>query len=141
MSTDHAADERAIERVIALYGHLLDERRWSRLDELFLQDATYDATAVGYGLIEGLDAMRDSWSGPGVTHPVGHHATNILIEFVSDDEADVVSKGIAIFADDSGRGPASSVVYRDRFRRTEAGWRIALRRAERRKPSLIPEPS
>jgi hypothetical protein len=136
-----AEDEREILRLIDLYGHILDERRWSGLAEVFTDGATFDATEAGYHAMTGIDTIRAHWDGPSVVHPLGHHATNILVNMVGEDEGEVRSKGISVFADESGRGPVSSVLYLDRVVRTDAGWRIALRRAIRRHPDEIPAPS
>jgi SnoaL-like domain len=40
MDPDRYDDERAIERLIASYGHLLDARRWSVLDGIFAPEAS-----------------------------------------------------------------------------------------------------
>jgi SnoaL-like domain len=136
-----AEDEREITRLIDRYGHVLDERKWSLLPEIFTEKATFDATAAGYHAMTGLEAIREHWSGPSVVHPLGHHATNVLVTMVTEDEAEVRSKGISVFADDSGRGEVSSVLYVDRVVRTGSGWRIALRQAHRRLPADVPAPS
>jgi hypothetical protein len=54
--------------------------------------------------------------------PRAHHATNIVVS-VEDGEPRAVSKGLMLLAS----GVVSSWVYRDRFRRTERGWRICHR--------------
>jgi hypothetical protein len=134
MDDHRVCDERAIERLIAEYGHLLDEKRWDDLDTIFLEDAIFDATESGYFEIRGIADIRRHWDGPDVRHPIGHHATNVLVTLASDDEATVKSKGISVFAENDGYGPVSSVVYKDIVRRTPAGWRIAVREAIRRIP-------
>ena len=67
------ADTLAIHQLLALYGHLIDERQWSRLDEVFTDDLVFDATDFGLGITHSLDELREAWTGPKAAHPLGHH--------------------------------------------------------------------
>ena len=71
-------DTMAIHAMISLYGHLIDDRQFSRLDEIFTQDAVFDLTAYGGEKHQGLAAiqrlMLDSDE-----HPLAHHASNIVV--------------------------------------------------------------
>ena len=58
------ADTLAIHQLLALYGHLIDERQWSRLDEVFTDDLVFDATDFGLGVTHSLDELREAWTGP-----------------------------------------------------------------------------
>jgi ketosteroid isomerase-like protein len=125
----------SIQQLIARYGHVLDaavrDEEWSRLEEIFTSDIVFDARPAGYGLMSGIDVVRNAWSTGRVRHPRAHHATNVVIETLDGDTATATSKGISVFLDDSGTGQVSSVVYRDVLRREGAGWRIARREAHR----------
>ena len=109
-------------QLYALYGHVMDDRDWARLDEVFTPDCVFDATAMGVPLMEGLKAIEEiSASSP--MAPVAHHVTNVLVERVEADRAAVRAKAIGIYA----KGRAFSGDYRDELRRTEHGWRIQRR--------------
>jgi hypothetical protein len=57
---DITADDRlAIHDVIALHGHVADDRDWDRLGDLFTDDAVLDLEDFGYGTLHGLQAIRD----------------------------------------------------------------------------------
>lgn len=123
------ADVMAIERLINLYGHIVDNREWDRLGELFTNDLVFDSTDMGARLRTSLVELYDDWSKPDTPHPYAHHATNIVVEILSDDDARAVSKGIGL----RPGGRVGSVFYQDFLRRTPAGWRICRRRAARRR--------
>jgi 3-phenylpropionate/cinnamic acid dioxygenase small subunit len=109
-------------QLYALYGHVMDDRDWSRLAEVFTPDCVFDATAMGVPLMEGLKAVAEvSASSP--LAPVAHHVTNVLVEQVDADRAVVRAKAIGIYA----KGRAFSGDYRDELRRTDDGWRIDRR--------------
>ena len=116
-----ADDIAAIQKAVALYGHIIDDKRWDDLDLVFTEDAAYDVTCVGAGVYTGLPAIRAFLSG--FEHPLGHFATNIVVDARADGGADVESKGITLRRDKS-IGMAS---YKDVAVRTDAGWRIAVR--------------
>lgn len=129
-----AADILAINNLINLYGHIVDDRQWSRMGELFTDDVVFDMTSFGPKVISGLEALRTCFREL-EGHPLAHHATNILIER-GDGEVRVVSKGISL-----RHGEMGSTVYRDRLRRDASGWRIAHRVAIKRRYETIPEAS
>jgi hypothetical protein len=124
------ADRLAIHEVVGLYGHLLDDREWSRLGEVFTDDAVFDGRPAGGTVTRTLDELRDHFSGDELQHPLAHHATNIVV-YEESGVVRVVSKGIAV----GYRGRVGSIVYRDVVRRTEAGWRLAERVVLLRLPS------
>jgi bifunctional ADP-heptose synthase (sugar kinase/adenylyltransferase) len=114
----------AIHQLIALYGHVIDEREWHRLDELFTADVVFDTTGFPGGtVIEGLEALRIDWMHPDKRHPLAHHATNIVVVELGAAEARVLSKGIGV----GRKGRVGSVTYSDVLRKDAAGWRIAQR--------------
>ena len=120
----------AIHQLIALYGHVIDDREWDRLDELFTADVVFDTTAFEAGTVtESLAALREDWMRPDKRHPMAHHATNIVVTTLEEDQAQVVSKGIGV----GRKGRVGSVTYRDIMRKGTDGWRIAQRVAVLRK--------
>jgi hypothetical protein len=124
----------AINNLINLYGHVVDERQWSRLGELFTEDTVFDMTSFGPEILQGLEALHNCFRDL-PEHPLAHHATNILIE-TNGGEVDVVSKGVSL-----RHGEMGSTVYRDRLRKMPQGWRIAHRIATKRRYETLPEPN
>ncbi len=133
LSTD---DRLAIHELIGLYGLVIDEREWHRVDELFTDDVRYDMSELGLGVLRGKAAVLDLWTTREDLHPVAHHATNIVVTAGDGpDTANVISKGIGV----GRKGRVGSVTYRDVVRRTAAGWRITSRHARLRLPPQGPE--
>jgi 3-phenylpropionate/cinnamic acid dioxygenase small subunit len=124
-------DTLAIHELLARYGHVLDNRAWSQLGDVFADDARYDVTDVGWGLFDGLESIK-KFLMVDARHPLGHHTTNVVIEPIDDDQATVRSKGVGVFPDRT-----SSVVYVDTVRRTPDGWRFASRQALARRPDEL----
>jgi hypothetical protein len=128
MSPD-AADHLAIQELLALYGHIIDEREWQRVGELFTESALYDMSAFGLPVVRGAAAIRGLWSRPDAAHPLAHHATNIVVSEDPDGTVRVLSKGLGV----GPNGRVGSVVYRDVVERTSQGWRFAARKAQLRR--------
>ena len=116
-------DTLAIHELLALYGHIIDERAWERIGELFTERSVYDMREFGLGVVRGAAAISALWSGPHAAHPLAHHATNILVTEEPDGTVRVLSKGLGVGAN----GRVGSVVYRDVVERTPQGWRFASR--------------
>jgi hypothetical protein len=129
-------DRLAIHELVALYGHVIDERQFSRTGELFTDDARYDVSDFTAGIVVGIGAIVDLWRSS-ERHPLAHHATNVVVTQDADGTTRVESKGIGVLAD----GKAGSVTYRDVVVKTPLGWRIRERVALRRRAERIPEPS
>lgn len=120
-----SADDRlAIHELIALHGHLADDRRDGDLGLLLTENAEYDVTEYGLGIVTGLPALRALFEARPGAQPVGHHVTNVIVTEAADGTVGVRSKGLAVMPD----GAAGSVVYEDVVTKTEAGWRIARRK-------------
>jgi hypothetical protein len=120
-----SGDILAIHELLALYGHIIDEREWSRVGELFTASSVYDMSEFGLGVVHGAQAIGELWSRTDAMHPLAHHASNILVSEDADGTVRVLSKGLGL-----GRnGRIGSVVYRDVVEPTEAGWRFAARTA------------
>lgn len=129
-----ALDQLAIHRLIALYGHLVDDRQFSRVDEIFTDDVRYDLTDFGAGVLVGAQAVVDYWSLPSTRHPLVHLAANVVIDVDPDDIVRVLSKGVGI----GYGGKAGSVTYRDVVRREGGRWLIAERICRLRDPATVP---
>ncbi|HXY76086.1 MAG TPA: nuclear transport factor 2 family protein [Steroidobacteraceae bacterium] len=123
------ADILAIHELLALYGHIIDQREWQRVDELFTDTTVYDMSAFGLGVVRGAAAIRELWSRPDAVHPLAHHATNIVVSADADGAVRVLSKGLGVGAN----GRVGSVVYRDIVEHTAGGWRFVSRTAELRR--------
>lgn len=129
------ADQLAIHRLNALYGHIVDERQFSRVGEIFTDDVRYDMTDFGAGVLVGSSAVVDYWSLPTTRHPLVHLTTNIVIDLDADGTVRVASKGVGI----GYGGKAGSVTYLDVVRKVEERWLMAERVCRLRDPSRIPE--
>jgi 3-phenylpropionate/cinnamic acid dioxygenase small subunit len=124
-AVDTTADVLAIHQLVALHGHLVDERAFDRLGELVTPDAVYDVSALGQGVLHGVPEFRalSETFADDERNPVAHHVTNVVVTTVDGDRAAVRSKGLGVLAD----GRTGSVVYDDEVVRTADGWRIAAR--------------
>lgn len=129
-----AAERVRIHELINLHGHLMDEGEFGRLDELFADGVIYDVSALGGGLLKGARAVADAGRVLGERNPLAHHVTNIVVTELAGDRARARSKGLAVMSD----GATGSVVYEDELRRTNHGWRIAIRRVLPRRAPLQP---
>lgn len=118
----HTDDVVAIQQLYALYGHVMDDRDWDRLPDVFTDDCVFDATALGVPLMEGLAAVAATTESSPMT-PLGHHVTNVLVEECSGDSARVRAKALGTY----GRGRAFSGDYVDTLAHTSRGWRISRR--------------
>jgi hypothetical protein len=116
-------DRRAIDRTLALHGHIFDRGELDRLEEIFTPEVVYDLSDVGVGTFEGLQAIRSGALKLGAGNPIAHHVTNIVITGQEDDAVTAQSKGFMIMAD----GSAASVTQLDTLRRQDGSWRISRR--------------
>ena len=118
-------DRLSIHELVSLHGHLADDRREDQLHLLLTEDASYDITAYGMGVVRGLDALVALFAERPGEQPLGHHVTNVVVTgHDADGTATVRSKGLAVMA----TGATGTVVYDDVVVRTPAGWRISHRK-------------
>lgn len=129
------ADVLAIERVLALCGHLLDAEAWDRLGEVFAEDVEFDVTDLRMPLVTGLPALARHFDRP--EHPVAHHSTNTVLTPIAADRVEAHSKYLLPRHD----GTVASGDYFDELVRTDAGWRIRRRRATLRRQRQLPATS
>ena len=127
-----AEDRLAIHDVIALHGHVADDRDWDRLGDLFTDDAVLDLEDFGYGTLHGLQAIKDLSRGSqdDKGQPLGHHATNIVVVGPDGEGVRVRSKALAVMAD----GTSGTAIYEDTLHRGVHGWRISRRLVVARTP-------
>jgi 3-phenylpropionate/cinnamic acid dioxygenase small subunit len=128
------ADRIRIHELINLHGHLIDEGQFDELDELFTDDVVYDVSALSGGQLSGIESIAQAGRSLGDANPLGHHVTNVVVLEIDGDRARVRSKGLAVMSNAS----TGSVVYDDELRRTDRGWRIAVRRVLPRQAPLHP---
>ena len=127
-----AEDRAAVIELISMHGHLFDGGELDRLDELFTADVVYDITDFGREPLRGVAAIKEAALELGMSNPVGHHVTNIVVTDVTDDRVHARSKGIGVNAD----GTCASVTYEDTIVRGDQGWRIRHRRILARRVPL-----
>jgi hypothetical protein len=128
-----AEDRWAIGETISLHGHLFDEGQLDQLDTLFTADVVYDVSDLGYGVLVGIDAVRDAALALGANNPLAHIVTNIVItDAEGNDTAVVRSKGLAIKTDHT----CGTATYVDTVRRRPDGWRISHRKILARREPL-----
>lgn len=117
-------DEMQIRRVIALYGQLLDDRRFDEWADLFLNDAVVMGHAGRQAFLKGIAGIQPST-------PTKHLACTSVID-LEGDHATAWTDGLALV--DIGDGPNGSRLYAtyplryyDKFVRVDGRWRIARR--------------
>lgn len=131
-------DERACERLIIDYTHLVDFGEAARVADLFTTDGVWEAGGVR---MEGQDAIRAGFlARQHVARRTSRHVcSNLAVTRTGPDEATGLSY-LVNYRHDAASGvaerPAPAGVpkfvgeYHDRFVRTPDGWRIAHRRCE-----------
>jgi hypothetical protein len=115
------ADQDEIERLIKLYGYVIDDREWDRLGEIFAEDGSFvvagtDIAVEGFAAI---DAFMRSYP-----HPLAHYSTNILIDVR--EGADTAHAEVKVWAPRAD-GTAFIGKYLDDLIRTPKGWRFRRR--------------
>lgn len=116
------SDERAIETLIPRYAHIVDDRRFAALGEVFHPEAVIDLGEAGEKA--GLETII-AWI-EALPPPRAHLFTNISVTDLDAASARLRSTG-SIFRTD---GSVGIVRFDDRVERHGAGWRIRNRRIE-----------
>jgi ketosteroid isomerase-like protein len=131
-------DERACERLVVDYTHLVDFGEAARIAELFTRDGVWVADGVR---MVGQAAIRAGFlARQGVARRTSRHVcSNVAITLRGPDEATGLSY-LVNYRHDSPAGSAERPApaghpkyvgeYHDRFVRTQDGWRLAHRRCE-----------
>jgi SnoaL-like domain len=118
------ADVVELHELLARYGHLIDERVFSRFGEVFVPDVVYDVSDFGVPVIRGLAELID-FMATETRHPLAHHSTNVLLTLRADGVVGILSKGIGV----RHGGRTSSVTYLDQAVKGPDGWRLTSRKA------------
>lgn len=126
----------AIQTMVALYGHILDDRAWDALDQVFAEDIVFDATDFGLGVMRGIPAIVEAWREPFDGHPLGHYTTNVVVSEDADGTVRVRSKHLG-----PRPGSVTLATYEDVVRKTPAGWRLSRRTVRLRHRVPMSEPS
>jgi hypothetical protein len=127
-----ASDRIALHELTALYGHLLDERRWDDLHLVFTDDVVFEGlTQTTHSIAEKV-ALWTSAAGI-KQHPIAHHITNTVVTEDADGTVRLICKGIMVRATVA----PVSIIYEDIAVRTEAGWRIARRKVTDRTAEVL----
>ena len=130
-------DERAIERLIAVYCHLVDFGDAPAIADLFVAEGRWTSAEVD---MDGQDQIRAGFTRrQAVTRRQSRHlCTNVVVDVDGDTATSLCY--LVNYRHDSQTGVAESPApaglpkyvgeYRDRFVRTPDGWRFSERRFE-----------
>ena len=110
----------ALQRLLSVYGHIMDAKDWPGLGRIFAEDAVCDWSGFGLESTTGLAELQEYFAR--IRHPNAHHVTNVVVD-VDGDRATIHSK-LLVALDD---GSVATGDYLDRAQRTDAGWRIVHR--------------
>ena len=128
-------DTLAIHELITKYSHVVDGRAWADLDALFTKDGIFDASSVGYPVVEGMLALRHHMET--ADHPIAHIVTNIVLRDIDRDTVAAASMVLTPTQD----GLMAPGDYRDIIVRTAVGWRFRKRAAiARYQGAAVPRP-
>jgi 3-phenylpropionate/cinnamic acid dioxygenase small subunit len=65
-----------VTQLLARYGHVVDDARWDRFEELFVPDAVLDFTGVNApSVLHGIEQIRTYFRA--ANHPSAHHVVNV----------------------------------------------------------------
>ena len=125
--------ERACERLVTRYCHLIDHGEAGRVAELFSEDGVWKSPQVTMNgceeLQQGFGARQNN------TRRMSRHVCNNLLIDVQDEDHATGTVYLTLYRHDGEPGrpfsptqaPSMIGEYRDRFVRTEDGWRFAFR--------------
>jgi ketosteroid isomerase-like protein len=134
MTPEERADAtRECERLVYRYASLIDFGEAEKVAELFAPDGVWESPQ---GRLEGNSAIRDQFRRRQDSQRRSRHVcTNVVIDVVDDHTATGLTY-FTLYRHDGGEdgpapldGPAMVGEYRDRFVRTEDGWRFLRREA------------
>jgi SnoaL-like domain len=119
----------AIARTIALYGQLLDDRRFVEFGELFAPDGVWAIPGMSLeGRMEIVEVLRElEEGGPG---SVKHVSLHPIINLDGPDRAQAWTDLMALVPADIGWAVVSTGRYYDTFVCNDGRWQFAVRRAE-----------
>lgn len=121
-------DVEAIRELAIRYAHYVDDGRASELGDVFSEDAVWDASSSGFGVHEGRDAIiKLTQRGAVGLASSSHYVVNHLVERLDGDEAEGTLYTFGERRMDDGKVYAFNSIVRDRYVRTDEGWRIRSR--------------
>lgn len=125
--------EQACAALVTRYTHLVDEGQASQVADLFTADGVWSSPE---STLEGQDAIRAAFLRREQSGRRSRHVcTNVAIEVEDEGHASGLCY-LTLFRTDAEGSPARGTtadlvgVYRDRFVRTDDGWRFASRLTE-----------
>jgi hypothetical protein len=128
-------DALEVQNLLQMYGFLTDQRRGQELGTLFVDDAEWDGTELGFGSARGRDdiiALVMGYVDP--SRPLIHLPGPALLTG-GGDEIHGVCWCVATSWTGSGTAPLLYFHYEDVFQRDAGDWRFARRRLRRRFPN------
>ena len=128
-------DRREIADLMVRYCNMIDERRFSRFDEVFTPTAHYDLSQCGLAECHGREEIIAFLKV--APHPLLHVTVNLELASQTEDLVHGFSRCLAIGAD----GLTRLGTYDDVLLRTVRGWRLDQRIVTTRDPESIPDPS
>lgn len=123
-------DQRDIENLLVDYCRYLDRMDLDSLADLFLPDAQVEYGEGPLLRSEGNAALRMSLTRMWRWKRTAHHLSNVRIWFEGEETARGESSVLAWHENQTGGTAIVWGLYRDLFRLTQDGWRIATRRME-----------
>lgn len=128
MTDEVTSIERACERLVISYTHLVDGGRAADVADLFTEDGVWTAGRTRY---EGRSAIRAAFTRRQESDRTSRHVcTNLQIDVIDADRATgLVYLTLYRFDGPGPAAPEAELVgdYRDVFVRTPEGWRFAER--------------
>jgi 3-phenylpropionate/cinnamic acid dioxygenase small subunit len=129
-----ADDTIALHQLVHQYAHIVDDRDYDRLHEIFTDDVEFDTSAFGNPPLRGIEPVIASYVG--ARHPVAHHVTTPVVTTDPDGTVRIRSKVLSLL----GGGLSGSGTYDDIAVRTPDGWRISKRIIGLRRESDLERP-
>lgn len=116
-------DFMSIHRLLADYGHVVDDHDWARAHEVFAEDFVFDRSATGRPDLYGIPDIVANFLGRNM---YAHVTTNTTLTEIDADTVHAHSKFLG-FPND---GMPVTGDYYDEIVRSVDGWRLRHRRAE-----------
>ena len=111
------ADRLALHELPGRYGDLIDDRDWTGLSQIFVEEATFE---IPDQVLNGVEEIREFMRG--AIHPRTHLMTNI---YVDETPGEVILRFRIVGMRRDGR--MISGRYRDVVVKTDDGWRVVTR--------------
>jgi hypothetical protein len=123
----------AVERLLAVYGHVIDDGNFDALSDVFTDDARFDGVDFGMGDLRGIAEIRAAFAA--WDHPRCHMTLNVVVDGTTEGAA-ARSKWLVLLKN----GKVVVGTYEDAAVPTDRGWRLAYRRALLQRPPRPADP-